>query len=214
MSQLIANFNELITTQAEWRASYSKVEANLDALLGPDNTDAEPTGGVSTGTTGTTGTAGAVGTSGSATGVANLDPAIRAKLVELRRKLNEFEKAAGGTAAGAAATTAPEANMGSTTATGTAATTSAVQSTTPQAGTQATSEAMGHEEALRHIAAIEAILNVNSASPSTPSTTGTSGTTTPPATATAANLTLTSAQLDQLKTHLAELRRLVGEAKK
>lgn len=150
VSQLIANFNELITTKSEWRASYTKVAANLDALLGPDNTDAEATGGVSAGTTGTTG---AVGTSGTTAATANLDPAIRAKLVELRQKLSQFEKASG-------------------------------------TGTPAT-EAMGHEEAMRHIAAIEAILNANGA-----------------------GVTLASAQLEQLRTHLTELKRLMNDAKK
>ena len=35
VAQLIQNFNELITTNENWRASYDKVEANLTALLGP-----------------------------------------------------------------------------------------------------------------------------------------------------------------------------------
>ena len=39
-------------------------------------------------------TQGAVGTSGTAT--VELDPSIRAKLVEFRRNLNEFQKAASG----------------------------------------------------------------------------------------------------------------------
>lgn len=239
VSQLISNFNELITTQSEWRASYGKLEANLNALIGPDNTDAEPTGGVSTGTTGTTGTAGAAGTAGTAgttgstAGVANLDPAIRAKLVELRQKLNAFEKAAGGDATagstGAAATTGSTAGSmtGSTTgSTGsmtgsTTGSTGSMTGQTPQSATQSPAEAAGHQEAMRHIAAIEAILNANGAgaSSSTAGTTGsaTSGTTGTSGSATAttgANLTLTSAQLEQLRTHLAELKRLVGEAKK
>jgi hypothetical protein len=141
VAQLISNFNELITTQVQWRASYAKVAANLNSLLGPDNTDAEAAGGAPTaagsagtaaavnpnapaapnagagtagsseaGAAGTSGsstagaagqpgapagsTAGAVGTSGNA--APQLDPAIRAKLVELRRDLVAFEKASGG----------------------------------------------------------------------------------------------------------------------
>ena len=46
--------------------------------------------------------AGAVGTSGATAAVA-LDPAVRAKLVEFRGHLKEFERAAGGTTAGAMA---------------------------------------------------------------------------------------------------------------
>jgi hypothetical protein len=131
VAQLISNFNELITTQVQWRASYAKVAANLNSLLGPDNTDAEAAGGAPTaagsagtaaaanpnapaapnasagtagsseaGAAGTSGsstagsTASAVGTSGNA--APQLDPAIRAKLVELRRNLVAFEKASGG----------------------------------------------------------------------------------------------------------------------
>ena len=94
VTQLISNFNELITTQTNWRASYAKVAANLSAILGPDNTDAEAAGGAPTAATGTTGTPGAVGTSGAAT--VEIDPAVRAKLVELRRNLDQFQKASGG----------------------------------------------------------------------------------------------------------------------
>lgn len=93
VSQLIANFNELITTQSQWRASYAKVAANLTALLGPDATSAEPTAAVPP-VTPETAAAGIVGTSGTAK--ADMDPAVRAKLVELRRHLTEFEKAMGG----------------------------------------------------------------------------------------------------------------------
>jgi hypothetical protein len=127
VAQLISNFNELITTQVQWRASYAKVAANLNALLGPDNTDAEAAGGAATmaGSAGTaaapgSSTAGAAGTSGSSTpaqpGTAGasatgapsgavgttgataiqIDPAIRAKLIELRQNLTAFEKASGG----------------------------------------------------------------------------------------------------------------------
>ena len=81
VAQLINNFNELITTQADWKASYARVEGNLNALLGTSAEEpARPRG-----------TPGAVGTSGSK---ASLDPAIRAKLMELRTQLDQFEKAA------------------------------------------------------------------------------------------------------------------------
>jgi hypothetical protein len=94
VSQLITNFNELITTESNWHASYDKVSANLTTLLGPDNSDTEAAAGVPATNTGATATPGAVGTSGTAS--VELDPAIRAKLVELRKNLNEFRKAAGG----------------------------------------------------------------------------------------------------------------------
>ena len=190
VSQLISNFNELITAQADWRASFTKVEANLDSLLGPD----DPT---MTGSTTATGTAGAVGTSGAGAASVNLDPAIREKLVALRAKLNEFERVAGGSAASSNPATSD---------------TTAMSSQHAQ---------MGHSEAMRHIEAIEAILNANSAASAT-GTTGTSPTNPPSTTAATTSaagaagtsLTLTSAQLDQLRTHLSELKKLVSEARK
>lgn len=110
VSQLITNFNQLITTQSNWRDSYDKVNANLTTLLGAENSDAEATGGVPTANPGATPApnpgatptpnAGAtpppsaVGTAGTAK--VELDPSIRAKLVELRKNLNDFRKAAGG----------------------------------------------------------------------------------------------------------------------
>lgn len=94
VAQLISNFNELITTQSNWRASYAKVSSNLTALIGADNTDAEAAGGAPTTSTGATAAPGAVGTTGSAT--VEIDPAIRAKLVEFRHNLSEFQKASGG----------------------------------------------------------------------------------------------------------------------
>jgi hypothetical protein len=116
VAQLISNFNELITTQSQWRASYGKVTANLDALLGPESdtaTSGEPAGAATTagtpadapstgapapsaGAAGGASTPGAVGTSGMT--AVQLDPGIREKLIELRRNLSDFEKASDGAA--------------------------------------------------------------------------------------------------------------------
>jgi hypothetical protein len=111
VAQLISNFNELITTQVQWRASYTKVVASLDALLGPDSTEASaaPAPSATPGAAGSTTpaepaaagaaaaspTPGAVGTSGS-TAATPIDPSIKAKLIELKKNLAEFEKVAGG----------------------------------------------------------------------------------------------------------------------
>src|SRR4029079_2371318 len=65
VSQLISNFNELITTQADWRAAYAKVDANLTALLGPATSDPAPAAAA-------TGVSGAVGTSGAS--AVQIDP--------------------------------------------------------------------------------------------------------------------------------------------
>ena len=65
LSQLITNFNELITTNENWRSSYDKVNANVVALLGPETPEpSQPPA---------TGAPVAVGTSGTA--AATLDPA-------------------------------------------------------------------------------------------------------------------------------------------
>jgi hypothetical protein len=87
VAQLISNFNELITTSTEWKASYAKVDANVSSLIGAQSSDESAAAPAA-------GTAGAVGTSGTSTG--SLDPALKAKLVEFRTHLKEFEKAAGG----------------------------------------------------------------------------------------------------------------------
>jgi hypothetical protein len=94
VSQLIANFNELITTQSQWRASYAKVTSNLTALLGPDTKGADTAAALPPAAPESTAAPGAVGTSG--VGAVEMDPSIRAKLVELRRNLTEFETALGG----------------------------------------------------------------------------------------------------------------------
>jgi hypothetical protein len=87
VSQLISHFNELITTNTDWKASYAKVEADLTSLMGPQTADESPAAAPAA-------TPGAVGTSGTA--AASLDPAIKAKLGEFRTHLTAFEKAAGG----------------------------------------------------------------------------------------------------------------------
>jgi hypothetical protein len=182
VSQLISNFNELITTNTEWRASFDKVEANLDALIGSQTTD-EPAAPA------TTGTEGAVGTSGTSTG---LDPAIRQKLLEFREHLHSFEQAAGGAAAGNATDSA----MSGTTS---------PESPEPTGSSDARAQE-GHSEAMRHIAAIEAILNGNSSSAGTGSE-PTAGT----ASSTSGSGSLDRAQIEQLRTHLNELKRLLAE---
>jgi len=91
VSTLISNFNELITTQSDWRSAYTKVDANLMTLLGPESADPAPAA---------SGVSGAVGTSGAS---AALDPAVRAKLVEFRTHIKEFERSAGGNGTVAAA---------------------------------------------------------------------------------------------------------------
>lgn len=151
VSQIIANFNELITTQENWRASYAKLDASLTALLGADPANSSinpaPTGTTGTTATGTTATAGTSGTTAPMT----IDPAIRAKLVDFRAHLKEFEKASGGAVStqpasdpamppsAATGTTTNPANPTSTTGT----TSSATDPTKPTSGTAATAGVAG-----------------------------------------------------------------------
>jgi len=119
VSAVISDFNALITTQSDWRSAYAKVDADLTAALGPEsdtnasaasqpNQPNQPVGtSGSTAPTPATGAANATGTNAtggnSANAGAQIDPAIRAKLVEFRTHLKEFEQAAGGTSAPTAA---------------------------------------------------------------------------------------------------------------
>ena len=144
VTQIISSFNELITTQADWRSSYAKVDAALTALLGPETPDQPPAA---------TGVVGAVGTSGAAAPAA-LDPAVREKLVEFRTHLKEFERAAGAAKPGAMASSLA-----------TEATANPANPTNPPTGSMAPAgqakavEPAGHSEADKHLDAISAILN-------------------------------------------------------
>ena len=171
VSTLISDFNELITTETDWRAAYKKVDAGLTTLLGPDTPGATPPA---------SGVSGAVGTSG-ASG-ATLDPAVRAKLVEFRTRLKEFERAAGGNAAAAVA-------PGVTTTPNPAdpATTPANPAMAPAADQVKAAEPVAKTEVTRHLDAISAILDQ--------SKTG----------------TLTKTQTTELKKHVDELRALLAK---
>jgi hypothetical protein len=180
VSQLITNFNELITAQSNWSASYAKVSANLTALLGPD-----------AGATSTTGTPGAVGTTG---GGMTLDPAIREKLVELRNNLSQFEKAAGGGAAPAAqpdptAPAKPATEPTEPPRPTTEPPKPTTEPTTPPAKTEpAPAQATSASDALTHLAAIEALLKAQNES---------------------GGLMLDKSQVEILRNAVAELRKIL-----
>lgn len=198
VSQVISNFNELITTQTNWHAAYAKLDANLTSLLGPD--DQAPTAPPASGVAGATGTSGTTPAAAST----QLDPGIRTKLVEFRTHLKEFERAAGGGAS--APTTASDTPA---TASAPAPATPPTMVTTPPAATAGTtgtsapasptatavdqskpaSEQTGHAEADKELDAISAILNS--------SKTG----------------TLTKTQTAELKKHVDQLRTLLGQSK-
>lgn len=241
VSQLITNFNELISTNTDWRGSLSKVQGNVSALVGDQRADESPAPAA--------GAAGAVGTSGTVT----LDPSLKAKLIEFRTHLAEFEKAATGgggapsepapsaptpssppaassspspsspaepaaspspsepaaspTRSEPTASPSPQSPSGEPGAVGTSGSTPAAESPSAQSGskTQPASKSgrpadAAHSDAVRHIEAIEAILAGRSdtgAAAGKPA--GTSG-------GSESSVTLTAAQIQQIKTHLNELR--------
>jgi hypothetical protein len=180
VSQLITNFNSLITAKENWGEEYKKVDGNLTALIGAQTTDESPTP--------TSSTAGAVGTSGTVA----LDPAIRAKLVELRTHLNAFNKAAGGGAPAVtsspdpAAAANPPAAAANPAASATPPATASAQPTSPE-----TAPAADPADALKHLQAIEGILGTQAGAN--------------------AGITLDRTQMEQLRTHIAELKRILGQ---
>ena len=211
VSQLITNFNELITTKTEWKTSFTKVESNVDALLGGAAPAAEP------------------GKPPAQPAAGELDPAIRTKLVEFREHLTKFEQAASAAppepAAATPAQTPPTTPPPDTPPQTPPATppTNQTPPTTPpnqpeptQPPQQQDDKGLGDpEELLRHIEAIEAIIGAQAAAqaaqPTNPvGTTGTASGSTR-TTVTGRDVMLTPEQVQQLRTHLAELRRLVGK---
>jgi len=170
VSTLISNFNELITTQTDWRAAYAKVDANLTTLLGPDTPGATPPA---------SGVTGAVGTSGAS--ATTLDPAVRAKLVEFRTRLKDFERAAGNDTGAMA----PGVATGTTTNPADPAARPANPAMAPAADQAKAAAPAGQAEVTKHLDAISAILDQ--------SKTG----------------TLTKTETAELKKHVTELRALL-----
>lgn len=188
VSQIISNFNELITTQTEWRSVYSKVDANLTALLGPESADV-----AASGVTGAVGTAGSAGAAVPVATEIQLEPAVRTKLTEFRKHLKAFEKAAGGPSPAAEPSPAsapadrPGSAMPPANATGTSGSTPAPAAT---AGDKTPApEQAAHSEADKHLDAISAILDKSKSG------------------------ALTAAQGKELKKHIAELRGLLKQGR-
>ena len=194
VSQLIGNFNELITAKSDWRASYDKVAANVMAIIGADAAPPEAAPAAPTGTPG------AVGTSGST--AAALDPAIKGKLVEFRTHLMAFEKAAGDAPSGpsspssSAMTPSSSAPTASSTPASSAPPSASPSSPSPEPaassspaeqGAAAAQSAgkMSQDNPISHIEAIEAIIGSGS------------------------KLTLEQAQVEQIRMHLTQLRKAV-----
>lgn len=178
VSELISNFNELITTQDNWRASYDKVDTSLTSLIGPDTMDPSAASG----------TAGAVGTSGSS--ASTLDPAIRAKLVDFRTHLKAFKEAAGGSATEPRSGDTTAANPAQPTsggATGTSGVTTSPTGSMNPADQARAADQVNRVEADKHLQAISDILEQSKSG------------------------ALTKEQTTELKKHVDELRKLIGQ---
>jgi hypothetical protein len=144
VSQLISSFNALIATKSDWRAAYAKVDTDLTTLIGPDAGDR------------------AVGTSGRPEAT-DLDPALRAKLVEFRAHMNAFVKAAGGgppSSESTAAAMTPGGDAPARSATPPPAATVSAPPDSPSPATSAKSDenALANGDARKELDAISAIL--------------------------------------------------------
>jgi hypothetical protein len=216
---LITQFNDLITQTSDWRASYEKVEATLASLLASEPQAPAPADAPA-----------AVGTSGTH---AALDPSIRAKLVEFGTHLEQFKTAAAGpTPADEPAPQTPPAAMPQAEPPAAAAPAEpppAAAAAEPPATSVAIDDNPPVEPAateqdsidvardiLLHVEAIEVILGAQAAAQkaATAAAGGVVTTTETPSgstrtTITSPNVTLDGKQLEQVKTHLAEIRRLV-----
>jgi hypothetical protein len=207
VQQLITNFNELITKTTDWRASYDKVEASLAMLLAEGESAA--------------GTPGAVGTSGS---TVSLDPTIRAKLVEFGTHLEQFRSVASGEATSTEPSAEPAPANEPPVATEPEPT---PETATPDeerpdnppvdpAVAAAAEAADVSRDIVLHVEAIEAILGAQDAAQqqATAAAGGQVVTSQTPSgstrtTVTNPNVTLAPNQLDEIRTHLSEIRRLV-----
>jgi hypothetical protein len=205
VQQLISNFNELIATGADWRASYARVESSLAALLGPEAPAPA------------SGTTGAVGTSGARVTV---DPAIRDMLVEFREDLRQFERVASGNLSPPpAAAPAPAPTQGPEAPASTPPADERPDSppaAAPGANDDGQAAAPAASDVLLHVEAIEVILGAQTAAQKAAtaaaggavvSSETASGST--KMTITGPDVTLNAGQLDQIRTHLKEIRRLL-----
>jgi trimeric autotransporter adhesin len=183
VSQLISQFNQLITTQDDWRSAYEQVNNTLNTLL-------NSSGSSSSASQGSVGTSGSASASASAT----LDPAIRGKLEEFRTHLQAFHSAAGGEAAGASASPGASSAAGATGASADAAEShiADIERILDQAGAGSSSSASTSGT------------SGSTTGTATGSTSGTSTSGTP--TASASSVTLTPQQIEQIRMHLQQLR--------
>jgi hypothetical protein len=92
VANFISDFNSFATAQNDWRGKYDVVNESLNRLLGEAESGAAAPASSTASTETTPSTTGAAGATGASTA---LDPAIVAKLQEVRTHLKEFEQSSG-----------------------------------------------------------------------------------------------------------------------
>ena len=100
VASLISNFNAFATATTDWRSKYEVVDTNLDEMLGAGEQAAAPSAAASTPASADPAAPSSAGSSTASEGAASagtggFDPAIAAKLQEVRTHLNKFEEATG-----------------------------------------------------------------------------------------------------------------------
>jgi hypothetical protein len=227
VSELITNFNALLSAESGWYEQYKLVMQNLYNVLGPASADETATG--TTGSTTSGSASGTSGTTGSTAGTSDpassgeVPAALRSKLVDFRQKLTEF-----GRAAGAPDVTGGVSSSSSSAGTGSQAPATPGTSSETPSGTSGTSGMTPAEsETLeKHLDAIDDIIqqaisggaSTGSATPgsTTSGSTGTSGSTSGTSGATSGTsaspgagvVTIDRSKLDSIQSHLQRIREI------
>ncbi|HSK11328.1 MAG TPA: hypothetical protein VK911_17220 [Vicinamibacterales bacterium] len=216
VTEMISNFNALLTAEENWYEQYKLVMQNLHNVLGPASEGAAGTAGTTGSTAGTTGT----------TAGEEVPAALREKLTEFRERIMAFGRAAGapdvmggvsgrtsGSASPAGSATAGTSGAAGTTA-GAAQSSGAAQTA---AGTSSASDTLEY-----HLDAISSIIQESlSGQPTAPgaagttgSTSGTTGSTTSGTTGSAGTpgaVTIEREKLDRIQSHLQRVREIARE---
>jgi hypothetical protein len=99
VASLISNFNAFATATTDWRSKYEVVDKNLDEMIGSGDqaAAAAPSPSPSADPSATPSSAGSTAApeTAASAGTGGFDPAIAAKLQEVRTHLNKFEEATG-----------------------------------------------------------------------------------------------------------------------
>jgi hypothetical protein len=98
VASLISNFNSFATATTDWRSKYEVVDQGLDEMIGSGDKPAAasaPSSADTSAAPSSTGSTTAAGDTAASAGTGGFEPAIAAKLQEVREHLNKFEEATG-----------------------------------------------------------------------------------------------------------------------